>query len=77
MSQHSTTDTTIPQTRATMFIQSNQLTDNIQKCIRYQLYDKHLQKYLQSKYTWSNTTFHNINWKAHATLVRKHKTPKG
>ena len=76
MPNHSSLDTTIPQTGATMFIQNNQLTENIRQCIRHQLYDNNLQKYLQNKYAWSDKTFHNINWKAHRTLIHKHKTPK-
>ena len=46
-------DTTIPQTRATIFIQNNQLTENMRDCIRHQLYDTKLQKYLKDKYAWS------------------------
>ena len=76
MKEHLNLDTTIPQTRATLFINNIQITNKLQRCIRHQLYDKPFQTYLQQKYSWSKETFDQINWEAHATSVRRHKTPK-
>ena len=76
MKKHLNIDTTIPQTRATLFINNIQITNKLQKCIRHQMYDKPFQEYLQQKYSWTKETFDQINWEAHATTVRVHKTPK-
>ena len=67
-------DTNVSHTQTTMFIKDNQLNEKFQDCLRYELYDLPLQKYLQQKYSWTETTFLSIDWKAHATLIQHHKT---
>ena len=49
MKQHLNIDTTIPQTRATLFINNTQITNKLHRCIQNQLYDKPFQQYLQQK----------------------------
>ena len=62
MQQPSNTDTTIPQTRATLFINNTQIRNNLQMCIQYYLYDKPFKLYLQQKYSWTKEIFEQINW---------------
>ena len=47
MEKPNTDDTTIPQTKATLIFDNIQITDKLQQCIREQLYDKEMKKYLK------------------------------
>ena len=46
-------DTTIPQTKVTLFFNNIQITNNLQRYIREQLYDTEMKEYIKLKYKWT------------------------
>ena len=76
MTMPNTDDTTIPQTKVTLFFNNIQITDKLQNCIREQLYDKEMKKYIKQRYLWTEKTFKTINWQAHELAIKKGYTAK-
>lgn len=57
--------------QVSLVIGTKVITSKYKECLRHAMHAPALQDYIQKKWDWSDTTFHDVWWKAHETALKR------